>query len=582
MLWFFLSFLFLSISGTSTKADGGRETFLWYHHELVDMSLEEVVSFAKARSITCLAIYPSYNFDDSNVTYIQNNDLKAFAIYVTAGASYNRSDYNFTEPLTNIKNETSNYDGVILDDTQNLWLYAHQQGINDLNNYQAFMDNVTDILIPEFGSDNLIVEMAIYSNHVNYTKMTQVNASLITFSYYYPPDPIIRYFDSINYHNTSASAWNIKAWYDSYGLNEYHAYEGWFWFHGMYATDRLSTTTIISTYTGISTLIANYNVKHLHFWCLSSIEGSFNVTGPDETNFPRFKNIVNVLASNFLNSQTPTRNSLEETTLQNYYWEDEFTSIENETEETYLGWLITRQNSGFYSTANATGNGTLYVGFSGSNTGYSGQYLYRSTRTCEYGLHVEVKVIPTSNLAWDVIGLRSGYPYYHAYYFQFSYGISQSLKFFYFNNTGVSIEVNIAKYTLNSPYIVEYDVTETMFQCSIRNSTWSWNQTLSGSALKYNSLKIYDIFLKQRIGTYSGTIEIGEFDYALMGNTLGFPITFLFPIMFMFGMIGLGSIFAGLLYGIHKYKHGEYYDAFYYALLLGAIGIGLFMAWLWH
>jgi len=53
------------------------------------------------------------------------------------------------------------------------------------------------------------------------------------------------------------------------------------------------------------------------------------------------------------------------------------------------------------------------------------------------------------------------------------------------------------------------------------------------------------------------------------------------PFMFIFGMIGLVSMFTGPMYGIYKWKHGEYYEGARMSILLTAIGIGLTLAWLW-
>lgn len=53
------------------------------------------------------------------------------------------------------------------------------------------------------------------------------------------------------------------------------------------------------------------------------------------------------------------------------------------------------------------------------------------------------------------------------------------------------------------------------------------------------------------------------------------------PIMFIFGMVGLGGMFGGPLYTIHKIKKGEYYEAMRSGVILTAVGIAFVLAWLW-
>jgi hypothetical protein len=57
--------------------------------------------------------------------------------------------------------------------------------------------------------------------------------------------------------------------------------------------------------------------------------------------------------------------------------------------------------------------------------------------------------------------------------------------------------------------------------------------------------------------------------------------TLLLPIMFILGMFGLGSMFAGPIYGIYKVKHDEYYEGFRTGLVVTVLGIALMIAWLW-
>ena len=60
------------------------------------------------------------------------------------------------------------------------------------------------------------------------------------------------------------------------------------------------------------------------------------------------------------------------------------------------------------------------------------------------------------------------------------------------------------------------------------------------------------------------------------------PSQFLLPLTFVFGMVGLASLFIGPLYGIHKIRHKEYRNGFIYAVIIFSIGFALFISWLWH
>jgi len=51
------------------------------------------------------------------------------------------------------------------------------------------------------------------------------------------------------------------------------------------------------------------------------------------------------------------------------------------------------------------------------------------------------------------------------------------------------------------------------------------------------------------------------------------------PYLFILGMIGLGSMFGGSLYGIHLFKKREYQWALVQAVTFIAVGFGLFIAW---
>ena len=55
----------------------------------------------------------------------------------------------------------------------------------------------------------------------------------------------------------------------------------------------------------------------------------------------------------------------------------------------------------------------------------------------------------------------------------------------------------------------------------------------------------------------------------------------LLPMMFVFGMVGLGAMIVGPLYAINKIKNREYLEALKTGTVVTVIGIALFIAWLW-
>jgi hypothetical protein len=245
---------------TRVVAAQRREVILWWQvSSSPNQTTEDVANWALARDFTSVAIYPNLTLND--VSYLKNRGLKTYLILVaksTGPAS------NWTLYWTNIKNHvvSQGFDGVIIDNTQNVWNVAHTLGIDDLAYYQDFVSNAT-ICSDVIGQDNVIIEMAIYGDFVNYNEMKQVDCS-ITFSYYYPPEPDMQYLGV--YTNMSASAWDIKSHYDKWGLKSYYAYEGWLWLEGDYSTAKLSNSSLIKTYNAIEDFSRSYKANQLFIY----------------------------------------------------------------------------------------------------------------------------------------------------------------------------------------------------------------------------------------------------------------------------------------------------------------------------
>lgn len=250
--------LLIPFGNTQNQKTITRNTILWFYPSIDTwITIEDFCSWCLNHSITVVAVFPDITTE--NRTYLQNYGIDVYRIFITAG-EWNPPpvDNNYTKHMQEILYWADGYDGIVLDDTHNLWNYAHQSGVDDLVNYQAFLDYVDLFLVPEFGADNTIVEMCIFGDHQDITKCKQLNVSC-TFSYYYPPSDTISY--SGLYFNTNASSWNIRNWYDTYGLDSYYAYEGWLWFNSNY-----SVSSLLNTYEGITELSAHYDVNNLQIW----------------------------------------------------------------------------------------------------------------------------------------------------------------------------------------------------------------------------------------------------------------------------------------------------------------------------
>jgi hypothetical protein len=94
-----------------------------------------------------------------------------------------------------------------------------------------------------------------------------------------------------------------------------------------------------------------------------------------------------------------------------------------------------------------------------------------------------------------------------------------------------------------------------------------------------NSAHLQGIFMNSgdSLSIMAGSILVLDWDM----YTGGEPVNFLVPINFLFGMIGLASMFIGPMYGVYKIKHKEFQSGFVTATVLTILGLALFIAWLW-
>jgi len=80
--------------------------------------------------------------------------------------------------------------------------------------------------------------------------------------------------------------------------------------------------------------------------------------------------------------------------------------------------------------------------------------------------------------------------------------------------------------------------------------------------------------------------KISNFETIINGKdyTIEWSFTepyFLLPLMFIFGMTGLISVFIGPVYAIYKIKRGEYYYGLIAGFCMVVIGCSFVIAWLW-
>lgn len=475
-----------------------RETILWWHPSgSPSLTVQMLATWAKTHNITSVASYPLIG--DTNRTYLQSQGLKVYNIVIPS-QDEPPADYNYTDIMVNYRDVSLAYDGIILDDTQNLWEGAHKGAYDDLTNMQSFLYYANQILTPAFSPNNIIAEMAIYGDAQNITEMTQLNSSIV-FSYYYAPDPLIKYYRSGNYFNTSANAWEITDWYDAFGLNSYTKYDGWLWLNkDVYPNiNMLSTKTIYNTTNAVLNFADNYRVKNLHIYAIPDFYGN-----------TRLEYDVGKAAGAFLYGETLDTSEMNEENLNSYYWDEDFsTTPSNQTPINYTGWQITRTTSN-YSYSSMSGN--LNISHSGIDAGWNDITFARLTGSGELGLNVHASFTPVRNESWKRVVLEGTYPYPYAYEVSFDQGQEQNIRFVYRNSTVQDVTTYIANWTSDTAYDITFWLSEEHVVLRIENSSWSW-VTYVTNGLFYNSLKIYAILLIDLIADNSATFTSQLIDH---------------------------------------------------------------------
>jgi hypothetical protein len=137
---------------------------------------------------------------DVNIEYLHSLGLEVFKNTFPIPSCFPNYTYSTTYDLAtqmlSIVANFAQYDGIVMDDSHNAWRYAHNMSMfeDDYVYYQWLIDNATAILTPIFGADDVNLIMYIGGDECNFTKMPLVNCTGLTFSYYYPPDPLFQYY----------------------------------------------------------------------------------------------------------------------------------------------------------------------------------------------------------------------------------------------------------------------------------------------------------------------------------------------------------------------------------------------------
>lgn len=644
---------------------GERKTTIWVEPEYVNTTgqADMFISWCLDHYINQIAIHGEIS--DIDRAYLTSY---GFAVFQTTVCTLDPpTDYNYTDYMNTILSTYTNYSGIIFNDGQTLWDKARAANLSHeeaLENYQSFITYAEQILTPHYGIDNVINIACIFSDSIDYALMPQINATQSVFTYYYPPDPTIRYFSNYTWFNTTASGWDVKSFYDEYAPANHYQYEGWMLIY----VPNIPTNSILKTFNGILDL----EVSNIEIFQYSSIA--------NDTKYSRLlkylcqmwtEGVTNPILSDavYIYNWTET------------YWQEPFDALPaNQTSVTYEGWQFTQNNANFtYAVSN--GHFVLFWNGSRSEAGY-GNFLMQRAFTTELGLNMSVEFMPIADMISKSIIITEGEAFdsLQAYRFGFS-AFTYDMNFIFFNVSRQETTIGLGKWTPYSSYTIQFNIDMEGCSVQIQNSTWTWNYTIPSSEFRYNSLNTRTLLVQGTIGnltatnatvwtmdfanairlttwnppyefsgyvgyyppggSYLGSGESGtlymfvedgliyEFkneyrsnvislygknatkfilacsmpenvtgdvlSYEYLPNELSityvsgpmatirllWPVPWLLPYMFIFGMIGMVSSFVGPLYAIYKVKHGDYYDGLRMGVILTAIGMSLVIAWLW-
>jgi hypothetical protein len=480
---------------------GHYRTIIWVLADDINTTakLETFCEWAKTNYFNAVNILNEISAE--NRTYLQNQGFfvykNCFPMPSCLPNYYYLTEYNLTETMQNFVTAYSGYDGIILDDSHNAWRYAHNITMfeNDYVYYQWLIDNATNILVPHFGSDNVSLIMYIGGDDCNFTKMPQINCTGLTFSYYYPSDPVFRYYGPAStcgedwyygiFCNMSTNAWNIKEHYDQYGLNSYYRYEGWIWCPS--ADADMKAETLVQTFNGIQHLREHYSVNNLQV--------GFHWTLINNT---KLTQIIRYINKAFLENAALDPNVIYVEDWNSTYWTETFDTLPiNQTEETYLGWQLTSNQENYTYTCQ---DGMFVLDYNGTNNvGWAGFALERMLRI-ERNLNINLKFVPVSDGTHHGITVKEGsFPNNFAYNFFFA-AFTHALVFQYKGVDGTDVIIDLGTWTPNAVYDITFNISLTSCYVQIKSGSLDWNYTIPQNNMKYNSLKVAYIRIADIVG----------------------------------------------------------------------------------
>jgi hypothetical protein len=136
----------------------------------------------------------------------------------------------------------------------------------------------------------------------------------------------------------------------------------------------------------------------------------------------------------------------------------------------------------------------------------------------------------------------------------------------------------------NNTFAVYYSQGDSLWIILFNNQTNSviniplyQNNTFTSVQSYFQNFEISDVNI---ITTYS----VNQTNWPLydLYFRTGIPLTIpILPVEFIFGMIGLGSMVIGPMYGAWKIRKKEYQEGMITAVVITILGLALFIAWLW-
>jgi len=470
---------------------GERKTTIWVEPEYVNTTLEadKFIAWCLDHYISQIAIHG--DISDASRAYLASHGFPVFQTLVcTLDPPADYETY-----MNNILSAYANYSGIIFNDGQTLWDKARAANLTHeeaLENYQSFITYAEQILAPHYGVDNVINIACIFSDSIDYALMSQINATQSVFTYYYPPDPTIRYFSNYTWFNTTASGWNVKSFYELYAPANYYQYEGWMLIY----VPNVPTDSILKTFNGILDLNQSYRVENIEIFQYSSI-----------ANDTKYSTLIKYLCKMWIEgvSSPIVSDAVYTYNWTETYWQELFNLLpDNQSTVTYEGWQFTQSNSNF-TYAVSDGQFVLFWNGSRSEAGWGSFFMQRAFTT-ELGLNMSLEFTPVADMISKSIIITEGTAFDSLGVYRFGFGaFTFDLNFIFFNVSRLETTINLGKWTPNCPYTIQFNIDMEGCTVKIENSTWTWTYTIPPSEFRYNTINTRTLLVQGTIGNLTDT-----------------------------------------------------------------------------